>query len=133
MKKILKKFLFNPVISKSITRLLAKIHHISYSYLGIFASSAEGGIHPKHRLMRYKEWFLDNIKHGGIVLDVGCHTGLMTELMAQKASFVYGVEINDNLIKEARKTRPMRQLTILKEGKLTALHSPMSLNIYRTG
>lgn len=103
MRSLIKKIIFNRTAAKPITRFLAKVHHFIYSYLGFFASASEGGIHPKHRIMKYKEWFLDNIKTDWIVLDVGCSTGLMTELLAQKASFVYGVEINESLVKEARK------------------------------
>jgi hypothetical protein len=33
---------------------------------------------------------------------VGCNTGMMSEMMSKKSAFVYGIEIESNLIKEAR-------------------------------
>jgi len=65
----------------------------------------EGGVHPKHRLMRYKEWFLENIEIDEVVLDVGCNTGMMPEVMSEKAAFVYGIEIEPKLLAEARSSR----------------------------
>lgn len=95
------------ILSKNICplKLILHLHTLSYVYAGLLATLINNGVHPKHRIMRYKEWFLDNIQPGWVVLDVGCNTGLMPELLAQKARFVYGIEINEDLIKEARGKR----------------------------
>ena len=44
--------------------------------------------------MRYKEWFLDLVDENSVVLDVGSNTGMMAALLAKKAKYVYGIEIN---------------------------------------
>jgi SAM-dependent methyltransferase len=100
-----KKLLLNPTVARRITRLLIYINNLSYAYLGLFASASENGIHPKHRILKYKEWFLKNIQPDWIVLDIGCSTGLMPYLLADKAKFVYGIEINEKFIREAKEKR----------------------------
>jgi len=55
--------------------------------------------------MKYKEWFSDNIGANDIVLDVGCNTGMMPEVMSLKASFVYGIEIEEKHVDIAKKLR----------------------------
>jgi len=70
------------------------------------AVQINNGIHPKHRIMQYKEWFLDNLNSSDTVLDVGCNTGMMPEFLSYKVSFVYGIEIEQKhivLAKEYRK------------------------------
>lgn len=81
--------------------LILHIHNLSYRYAGSLAIRLEGS-HPKHRLMRYKEWFLDHIQDDDVVLDVGCNTGGMPALFSEKARYVYGVEIDGRLIAKAR-------------------------------
>ena len=62
-------------------------------------------IHPKHRILRYKEWFLDKISGQDVVLDIGSNTGVMVEFLASKAAFVYGIEIVPGHYQEACKIR----------------------------
>lgn len=81
--------------------LILHIHNLSYRYAGSLAIRYEGS-HPKHRLMRYKEWFLDHIQDDDVVLDVGCNTGGMPSLFSEKARYVYGIEIDGRLIAKAR-------------------------------
>jgi len=73
-----------------------------YHVISACAVTLNQGIHPKHRILSYKEWFLDNICPGQVVLDIGCNTGIMPELFSVKAAFVYGVEINPRLVEEAK-------------------------------
>lgn len=103
LKKVLKKILFNRVIARKITRLLAKIHQKSYSYIGPFASATEGGLHPKHRLINYHKFFVDNVSEGDIVLDIGCGNGALLKDVAMKTNnVVVGVEISNENVKSAK-------------------------------
>ncbi len=105
IKKILKNAAKKPRIAKIVVIALARVHQWSYRMLGEFAAAAEDGTHPKHRILKYKEWFLNNIEPGWVVLDVGCNTGLMPEVVSQKARFVYGIELNENRVREAKLKR----------------------------
>lgn len=87
---------------RALLRLILRLHNASYRWAGALGIRSEG-MHPKHRLMRYKEWFLDRVAADEVVLDVGSNTGAMPRLLAQKASFVYGVEIDKSLVTAARK------------------------------
>jgi len=103
MKQFIKKILHKPIIAKKITRLLVKIHHLSYSYIGSFASAAEGGLHPKHRLINYHQFFVDHISKGETVLDVGCGNGSLLRDVAMKTNAIaVGVDISKDNVKSAK-------------------------------
>jgi predicted RNA methylase len=105
LKRIINKIFKTPPFPKLLIRPILKLHGFCYTVAGSMAVQLEAGVHPKHRIMRYKEWFLDNINKDDIVLDVGCNTGMMPEVMSQKAAFVYGIEIEPKLIREAKAKR----------------------------
>jgi len=102
MRNLMKWLLLNKLVAKILHKLILKMHTLSYELSGIFASILNDGIHPKHKIMRYKEWFVDNIEDDWVVLDVSCNTGMMPEIVSKKANFVYGIEIEAKHIKEAK-------------------------------
>lgn len=59
------------------------------------AIKAEGGLHPKHRLMNYHQFFLDHIRAGDVVLDIGCGNGALACDLAKKAKRVIGIDIRE--------------------------------------
>ncbi|MEA3513764.1 MAG: class I SAM-dependent methyltransferase, partial [Campylobacterota bacterium] len=81
--------------------------------------------HPKHEIMKYKEWFLDNIQKDWVVLDVGCNTGMMPEVMSSKASFVYGIEINCKNIEEAKRERQRDNIEFICADATTYDYTPL--------
>ena len=91
--------------SKILIKPVLKLHTISYKLAGIMSIQLNNNIHPKHKIMQYKEWFLSNLNDNSIVLDVGCNTGMMPEVMSQKVTFVYGVEIEQQHVEVARNLR----------------------------
>ncbi len=56
-----------------------------------------GGSHPKHRFMKYHDFFTDNISKGENVLDIGSSAGELTNDIAKKANpgKVYGIEFDE--------------------------------------
>lgn len=104
MKSILKKLLYRPSIANRVTRILAKVHHLSYAYLGAFASASEGGLHPKHRLMKYHTFFVDNVSEGDSVLDMGCGNGeLLKDIVIKTNAPAAGIELSEINVEKARK------------------------------
>jgi len=66
-----------------------------------------GGVHPKHRLTRYHDFFIDRLKDGDHVLDVGCSYGAVARDVAKShpSISVVGIDLNaENL--ECAKNHP---------------------------
>ncbi len=105
IKKSIQKILESRLLAKILIESVLKIHNASYKLASIMAIQLNNRVHPKHRIMQYKEWFLDNIKDDHVVLDVGCNTGMMPEVISQKATFVYGIEIEQLHVEVARNLR----------------------------
>ena len=106
IKYIINILLVNKTSSKLLIKYVLRLHNICYKLSSSMAVQINNGIHPKHRIMQYKEWFLDNLNSSDTVLDVGCNTGMMPEFLSYKVSFVYGIEIEQKhivLAKEYRK------------------------------
>jgi SAM-dependent methyltransferase len=108
-----KYLLLNPRVVPAALRLVLTLHNRLYDLCGILAVSANGGVHPKHRLLRYKEWFLDHIEPEWVVLDIGSNTGAMPALLAGKGAYVYGVEIDPRLSEIAKRDNGVRNVEFL--------------------
>jgi SAM-dependent methyltransferase len=63
-----------------------------------------GNVHPKHRLMRYHDFFVDRIAAGSHVLDIGCGYGAVARSIATRVpnSAVVGVELDQGRLSQAR-------------------------------
>ncbi|MBI4710471.1 MAG: class I SAM-dependent methyltransferase [Nitrospirae bacterium] len=116
-KKIIKKTIFHPSISKKIAVFLLKLMNKAYYLLGIFAAAAEKGVHPKHRLTDYHRFFLDNINSEDHVLDAGCGHGLVARDVALKAREVICIDLNEKHIEGAK-----RNCRDIPAGKIKFIH-----------
>lgn len=81
----------------------------AYEGLGKYASVLEGGVHPKHRLMNYHQFFVDNVELNEVVLDLGCGNGLVALDVAKKAKDVVGVDLNEDNINAAHNNQQKRK------------------------
>lgn len=63
-----------------------------------------GDVHPKHRLMRYHDFFVDRIPARSRVLDIGCGYGAVARSIATRVpdSTVVGVELDPGRLSQAR-------------------------------
>lgn len=86
-----------------ILKILVWIHNLSYRLIGIFAIKENGGIHPKHQILQYEKFFLNNIKAKDTILDIGCGNGFLAHAISQKASKVIGIDISKKNIEFAKK------------------------------
>jgi len=96
-KKIKKKILLK------IIKVLLFLDNYLYAAVSRFAVKLENGIHPKHRLIKYHNFFIDNINSADMVLDVGCGNGFNTYRIAGKAKRVVGIDIDSKNIAYAEK------------------------------
>jgi SAM-dependent methyltransferase len=62
-----------------------------------------GGVHPKHRLTRYHDFFVERIRPGERVLDVGCGYGAVAHSVATRSGArVTGLDMSPENIADAK-------------------------------
>lgn len=79
------------------------LHNFSYQCLSSLALRYNQGIHPKHEILRYHEFFKSHIASRDAVLDVGCGNGYNTFQIAKKAKKVTGIDLSADNIASAKK------------------------------
>lgn len=92
-------------------RLALRFSNFLYKVISVLAIKSEGGIHPKHRLLGYHNFFLNNISETDRVLDIGCGNGALSFDVAKKAKSVTGVDIEVKNIEKAKKLHSRPNLT----------------------
>jgi SAM-dependent methyltransferase len=67
------------------------------------AIAYDGGVHAKHRLTGYHDFFVERVKGGERVLDLGCGDGAVTHALAARAgAIVTGIDLSEPRIRRAR-------------------------------
>lgn len=89
---------------KSLLSLYIKLHNYFYHKISKLAIKLNDNIHPKHRIMNYHQYFLNNIEKNSNVLDIGCGFGITPYKIAEKAKKVVAIDINKYNIERAKKT-----------------------------
>ena len=74
------------------------------------------GIHPKHKLTRYHDFFIERINNGETVIDIGCGYGAVARSIAKskKLSTIYGIDIDPEKIKKANSFDKLDNLFFIK-------------------
>ncbi len=80
-----------------------RLDNLYYKSISRLAIAAEGGIHPKHRLTKYHQFFLDNVGATDAILDIGCGNGVLTYDLAQKVRHITAIDINKDNIRICQK------------------------------
>ena len=72
-------------------------------------------MHLKHRLINYHNFFIDNIKNGESVLDIGCGYGAVSRSVAssKSKSKIIGIDIKKENIIKANSYRNMKNLKFI--------------------
>jgi SAM-dependent methyltransferase len=87
---------------KAVRNLLVAYDDV-YRRLDQAAIAYDGGVHVKHRLTGYHDFFVDRIRPGERVLDVGCGKGeLANDLVARSGAIVVGIDSNPHHLAFAR-------------------------------
>lgn len=73
-----------------------------YTLVSEEAARYEGGLHPKHRITAYHDFFVSHIKENEKVLDIGCGNGALAYDIAEKSgAFVTAIEISKSNYNDA--------------------------------
>lgn len=90
-------------IASIVLPVALKLHSYSYSMSSFVGTVIESeGIHPKHRLMKYHDWFAGKLKKEWDILDIGCGNGALTYDLKSACNSVTGIDIEEKNIKYAR-------------------------------
>lgn len=89
----------------SLIRQILKLHNLFYGLAGLLSIKLESNnVHPKHRILDYHRWFINQIKPHWHVLDIGCGNGSLTADLANYCNKVTGIDISPENIKLAKST-----------------------------
>ncbi|GAB4339690.1 MAG: hypothetical protein Kow0099_14990 [Candidatus Abyssubacteria bacterium] len=84
-------------------RALLELDNCVYAAVSLCAREYDDGLHPKHRLTGYHEFFCQNIGPVESVLDIGCGNGFLTSDMAKcTRGRVVGIDMSRDNIEFAR-------------------------------
>src|SRR3989338_1558919 len=108
-------------MNKLLLRLFIKLHNYSYKHISRLVVLLNNGIHPKHRLMNYHQFFIDMVSPDDFVLDIGCGNGANSYDVANRAKKVIGIDFNKNNIESARKRYQRSNLEFIV-GDATTYH-----------
>lgn len=95
----------HPKLARAALRNVMRLHNFTYDLCGILSIYVNLGVHPKHEIIRYNEWFANRVGGDSVVLDVGSNTGIMTAALAKKAAYVYGIELIASHVENARNSQ----------------------------
>ena len=88
---------------KPIIKIILIFHNFLYKVISKLAIKENRGIHPKHELMKYADFFLKNIDTGDAILDIGCGNGMIEKTIAKEAGHIIAIDINCSLIEKNRR------------------------------
>ena len=80
-------------------RLIFRLDSLLYHLTGQRAVDYDSGVHAKHRLTHYHDFFVANVKPGERVIDIGCGNGaLANDLVTRAGADVHGFDLNEDNI-----------------------------------
>ena len=83
-------------------KIFIKIYINLYQRISFLSTKLNKGNHPKHEIIKYYQFFKDNIDKNSKILDIGCGHGYLAYKIADKAQKVVAIDIDKNLIRLAK-------------------------------
>ena len=109
-------------VARSAMRVLLRADDFLTKCINRLAIEYDGGVHVKHRLMKYHDFFVERISPGERVLDVGCGYGAVAYSVASRAgAVVVGIDLRAENIVKARQLFQHPNLSFLQEDVLQGL------------
>jgi 2-polyprenyl-3-methyl-5-hydroxy-6-metoxy-1,4-benzoquinol methylase len=98
----------------ALRRLLSAADRLQ-ARVDVLAVDLDGGVHAKHRLMRYHDFFVDRVRPGEQVLDVGCGKGeLAYDLATRAGADVTGIDVSAAALDFARERFRSERITLIQ-------------------
>lgn len=94
-------------------KLFVKLDNYLYHKISTLSIKMNDGVHPKHRILDYHEFFLNKIEKNSKILDVGCGTGEVAFDISKKAQKVVAIDINKKKIESAKRKFSSYNLTFI--------------------
>jgi SAM-dependent methyltransferase len=80
----------------------------------------DGGVHVKHRVTRYHDFFVERVQPAERVLDIGCGNGALAhDLATRGGATVVGIDINRGYLEVARARFASAQVSYVEADALT--------------
>ncbi|MHA2284075.1 MAG: class I SAM-dependent methyltransferase [Promethearchaeota archaeon] len=104
-------------------KFLLSLDRKIYSLTGRATKNYEGGLHAKHRLTKYHDFFIKNINDGDHILDLGCGNGFLSYNIVTSVKNVklLGIDLSKSYIDFAEKHYQHTNLKFLVGNALTDL------------
>lgn len=101
-------------------RELLEVHGDALAGMDRGAIDYDGGVHAKHRLTGYHDFFVERIRTGERVLDVGCHKGELAKDIAERTgASVVGIDRSPWALDLARTLSSHPRVTYVEADALT--------------
>ena len=102
-------------VARSAMRVLLRADDFLTKCINRLAIEYDGGVHVKHRLMRYHDFFVERVSSGERVLDIGCGYGAVAYSVASRAgAVVVGIDLRAENIVKARQLFQHPNLSFLQ-------------------
>ena len=101
------------IFDKIKMKFFIKLDNYLYYKISNLSIKINNGVHPKHRILGYHEFFLDKIENNSKILDIGCGTGEVAYDLSKKAQKVVAIDINKKKIESAKRKYNRENLTFI--------------------
>ena len=108
-------------MKRLLIKFVLQFHTFVCRILRKAAVFCNNGVHPRHQLIRYQEFFLNNINKGDILLDVGCGIGIVAKELAAKAGRVVAIDMDKSAIEKAKSKNNLANLEYI-HADVTSYH-----------
>jgi SAM-dependent methyltransferase len=111
-------------------RALCALDNTLYRAISVAAVWYDGGLHAKHRLTRYHDFFVQRVAPGERVLDIGCGNGTLAADLARRCgATVTGVDQDRAAIRSARSRHTGPGLTFVEADARALPNGPFDVVI----
>jgi 2-polyprenyl-3-methyl-5-hydroxy-6-metoxy-1,4-benzoquinol methylase len=101
---------------KNALRYLLNLDSLVYQLSGFISIKYNGGRHVKHRLTGYHDFFVNRIRSGERILDIGCGRGEVAyEIVSRTEAHVVGIDNNEQWLNDAKQNYQHPNLKFILE------------------